>query len=634
MTSTATESAGTEGRREAGDHAAAPLYESSHEGSLWSVLAAATDAQQFCQSWLAIQCRLIPAVEGGLVLLLVESDGSFSAAAVWPDVRRDMSYLTAAAQRALSESRGLVLPIIPENATHPAAFHIAYPIEAAGKLRGVVVLHVSPRADTELQSALRQLHWGAAGVEVLFVRDELNRAQAATQRLQTVLELVAAGAAHERYSAAATALATELATRLHCERVTVGFLRGHKVHVDAVSHSAQFKERTNLMRSVAAAMEEAIDQGSTVLYPAVPGRIGPVSRAHAVLAAEEGSGTICTVPLASADRMVGAMTFERSPDRPFDEESIQLCEAVGGLAGAMLDIHRREDQWFLIRFYWWARAQFEKLVGAGHLGFKLGAVLTAALAIFLIVAKGDYRVNAETALEPLVQQAAVAPFNGYIREAPVRAGDVVKLGSVLAVLDDRELKLERMKHLSEQEELFKQYRQAMADHNAAQVQIVAAQLEQARAQVERAEDQLVRTRVVAPFDGVVVSGDLTQTLGAPVERGTVLYEIAPMSAFRVILKVDERDMADIALRQRGHILLSAFPHESIPFVVEKITPVSTAKEGKNFFRVEAKFARNDARLRPGMEGVGKIEIERRRYIWIWTHQMLDSLRVLAWKWLP
>jgi len=34
--------------------------------------------------------------------------------------------------------------------------------------------------------------------------------------------------------------------RLHCERVTIGFLRGSKVHVDAVSHSAQFKERTNL----------------------------------------------------------------------------------------------------------------------------------------------------------------------------------------------------------------------------------------------------------------------------------------------------------------------------------------------------------------------------------------------------
>ena len=91
-------------------------FESSHDGSVWAVLAAAKDAQQFCQSWLAIQCRLIPAVEGGLVLLLVDADGSYAPAAVWPDVRQDMSYLTQAAQKALSERRGVVLPMVAEGA--------------------------------------------------------------------------------------------------------------------------------------------------------------------------------------------------------------------------------------------------------------------------------------------------------------------------------------------------------------------------------------------------------------------------------------------------------------------------------------------------------------------------------------
>jgi len=503
-----------------------------------------------------------------------------------------------------------------------------------GRLHGVVVLHLSPRSENDLQAALRQLHWGAAGIELLFVREEVYREQAAKTRLQTVLELIGAAAGHERYSAAATALATELATRLHCERVIIGFLRGNKVHVDAVSHSAQFKERTNLLKSVASAMEEAIDQGMPVLLPPLPGRTAPVARAHADLAQSYGSDAICTVPLACAGKAVGAITFERSAKHPFDADTVELCEALAGLAGPFLDVHRREDQWFLVRLYWWSRAQAQKLLGTGHLGFKLGAILIGAALAFLAFARGEYRVAAETTLEPLIQQAAVAPFNGYIREAPVRAGDIVKQGVLLAALDDRELKLERLKHLSEQEEQLKQYRQAMAEHNAAQVQIVGAQLEQSRAQVERVEDQLLRTRVVAPFDGVVVSGDLTQSLGAPVERGTVLYEVAPMSAFRVILKVDERDMADLAVGQRGNILLSAFPHDPIAFQVEKVTPVSTPREGKNFFRVEAKFDHNDARLRPGMEGVGKIDIERRRYVWIWTHQAIDSLRLTIWKWLP
>ena len=66
----------------------------------------------------------------------------------------------------------------------------------------------------------------------------------------------------------------------------------------------------------------------------------------------------------------------------------------------------------------------------------------------------------------------------------------------------------------------------------------------------------------------------------------------------------------------------------------KVTPVSTPREGKNFFRVEAKLDRADPRMRPNMEGVGKVEINRRSYLWIWTRQAVNSLRLILWSWLP
>jgi multidrug efflux pump subunit AcrA (membrane-fusion protein) len=359
-----------------------------------------------------------------------------------------------------------------------------------------------------------------------------------------------------------------------------------------------------------------------------------VTRAHEDLSRVHGAGATLTVPLAANNRIVGAITLERSAERPFERDTVELCEAVAGLAGPVLDVHRREDQWFVARFAWWLRDIFWRLFGPRHPGFKLGALLVAAAIAFLVFARGDYRVSADTVLEPLVQQAAVAPFNSYVREAPMRAGDLVQRGDLLVALEDRELKLERLKWASQAEELNKQLRQAMAEHDSAQLQVLGAQLEQVRAQLARVEDQLARTRVTAPFDGIVTTGDLTQSLGAPVERGAVLYEVAPLSAFRVVLEVDERDVADVSVGQHGNLLLSAFPQEPIAFVVEKITPVSTAKEGRNFFRVEAKLTREERRLRPGMEGVGKIEIDQRRYIWIWTHDVWTSLRLWLWKWLP
>jgi multidrug efflux pump subunit AcrA (membrane-fusion protein) len=140
--------------------------------------------------------------------------------------------------------------------------------------------------------------------------------------------------------------------------------------------------------------------------------------------------------------------------------------------------------------------------------------------------------------------------------------------------------------------------------------------------------------VLAPFDGIVVSGDLSQSLGSPVEKGKLLFEIAPLDSYRVVLEVDERDIADVEVGQHGQLLLAAFPSEPVAVSVSKITPVSAAKEGRNFFRVEAALDQPHERLRPAMEGAGKIEIDRRSLVWIWTHQVVDWIRLTVWTWLP
>jgi hypothetical protein len=131
---------------------------------------------------------------------------------------------------------------------------------------------------------------------------------------------------------------------------------------------------------------------------------------------------------------------------------------------------------------------------------------------------------------------------------------------------------------------------------------------------------------------VVVTGDLTQRLGAPVKRGEVLFEVAPLNAYRLYLKVREADIDYVEVGQKGSLVLSSLPQESYPFTVSKITPVATAQEGKNTFRVEGTLDDPGTRLRPGMNGVGKIEAGRARLLWIWTHDAVNWLRLTFWKW--
>ena len=132
----------------------------------------------------------------------------------------------------------------------------------------------------------------------------------------------------------------------------------------------------------------------------------------------------------------------------------------------------------------------------------------------------------------------------------------------------------------------------------------------------------------------MVSGDLSQSLGAPVEVGDVLFEVAPLHAYRVMLQVDEREIGDVRLGQSGNLVLSAMPGTKLGFSVSKVTPVSVSEEGNNFFTVEAALDEATPRLRPGMEGFGKIRVDRRKLIWIWTHELFDWIQLKAWTWLP
>ena len=101
-----------------------------------------------------------------------------------------------------------------------------------------------------------------------------------------------------------------------------------------------------------------------------------------------------------------------------------------------------------------------------------------------------------------------------------------------------------------------------------------------------------------------------------------------------MLKVDERKVSDLEAGQAGQLILKSLPRQQFPFVIEKITPVSEPLEGQNRFRVEARLTQDAELLRPGMEGSGKIMVDRRSLQWIWTHEMVEWVRLWFWYWRP
>ena len=50
--------------------------------------------------------------------------------------------------------------------------------------------------------------------------------------------------------------------------------------------------------------------------------------------------------------------------------------------------------------------------------------------------------------------------------------------------------------------------------------------------------------------------------------------------------------------------------------------------------MEARLHRVTDRIRPGMKGVAKTNIEERLLIRIWTEGLVDWVWLTLWKWLP
>ena len=596
----------------------------------WRQFAEATTPKAFCQSWLPLQCRMLNGVKNAMVLLGKPDQGPYTPVAVWPDAKLSMNHLAGVAEKSLRERKGL----LDEGDSADGPFQIAYPIDVAEKIHGVVVLEVEPHLRQQAQGLMRQLHWGAAWLEVFIRRTESAEAAERGKSLQNIMDLLVSVVEHDRFHAAAMAFVTRLAVVFDCERVSLGFTRGRHVKVSVLSHSADFGEQMNLARAIGHAMDEAVDQQAIVNFPFKKQDTPLFARAHQELKHQFGAGSILTIPITDSDRTIGALTLERSADNPFDKSVLDVCETAASLIGPVLELKKDEDRWVIKKVGESVVVHLKRLLGPGYLIRKLAVICLAGLVLFFAFFKTDYRVTAASTIEGQVKRVVAAPFDGFVKAAPIRAGDVVNQGQVICLLDDRDLMLERFKWFTEKQQLTKQYHEAMAKHERSQIQITRAKIDQADAQLDLLDEQLSRTRLTAPFNALVMSGDLSQSLGSPVEKGQVLFEVAPLDQYRVIIEVDERDIAGVQVGQTSEMIFSSIPGETFPFVVEKITPVTTARDGRNFYRVEGRLEKVTDQLRPGMEGVGKITVDRRRLIWIWTHKAFDWVRLKAWQWMP
>lgn len=598
----------------------------------WDAFVSAKTAEGRCHAWLALVCGKIQGAGAAAVLVENTLDHTFVPMAVWPKASSDMGRLGPVVEATLRDRRAVVKPV----AESPGMTQIAYPLMLDDYVAGVIALEaVCP--ESEVGEVLREIHWGSAWLANLLAGRELAEAVAARERVGSVLETTAVALRHGKLRQALFEVANTLRQHFACSRVAIGLVSAATVRLQTLSEAAVFEKHAFLVKAYEQAMEEAHDEGRAVRSPAIPA-VDQAAEArawpkHEALRTESGAGAALSFPLMMGAQAIGVLTLERETT-PFSDDDLVWLDAFAALVAPIIEQRQAAERGAFRRLGRDARQMLENIFGPRHLTWKAGAASALLLCAILVLVPISYRVSARTVIEGEIQRVVAAPFEGFVGAAYARAGDTVKAGQPLAQLDDRELRIEEAKWSSERDQHDNRLREAMANHDLTAMQVVGAQLRQSSAQLALVTEKIARAQLTAPFDGIVVSGDLSQQIGAPVETGKKLFEVAPLQSYRIILQVDEREIRHLRMGQEGRLVMTGIAGEPMDFKVAKVTPVATAQDGRNFFRVEAALAEASPRLRPGMEGIGKVEVGDRSLWWVLTHSFTDWLILTLWTWLP
>ncbi len=436
--------------------------------------------------------------------------------------------------------------------------------------------------------------------------------------------------------AASHRLVGALASQGGYSRVSLGLRDAGHIRLLAASGLDLTSLQADLLHLVLGAMEEACEQGRALCWPAsvaVPGNeLDSIHVEQQALQRHVG-GCVATLPIGQDGEVFCALCVERHAGPPVSAgEMSDLAQRMLLAAPALRWMQYGAQPWHQrarrdLAAGWEALRQPQRRtqrrwLAAGGLGL-----------LFIAAAPLQHTVGGRARVEGAQQRVMSAPTDGFVKTAHVRPGDRVKAGAPLVDLLEEDQRLERERWSSQLVQHENAYAAAMAKSERVGASTSMARMGEAQAQLALIDEQLARGRITAPFDALVVQGDLTQSIGAPVHQGDPMLTLAATAQSRVIVDIDEADIGWVRPGQSGYLALSSLPWDSQDMVVERIAPLARAVEGRNVFEVEARLATSGGELRPGMLGRAQVVVGRTPLLWSWTRHALDRIRLAWWSWL-
>ncbi|QJW84595.1 HlyD family efflux transporter periplasmic adaptor subunit [Ramlibacter terrae] len=448
--------------------------------------------------------------------------------------------------------------------------------------------------------------------------------------LLAMLDLVAQVMQTRSFELASLKLANGLAAHFALVQCVVGWNRGGSMYATAVSHLEKFERKSENIRRIEEALEETASEEMPLAHPPAEGA-QPGGPAHMALCESLGYAQVCTLPLRDKQGNVESVLLLAFPAVVGRlPESGALLLALEMLQPWLADLHQR-DRWWGRRLAGWAQGHLERFVGPGHPWAKAAAAIASIALLYLVFGTWNYRVEATAQITTDSTRMVSAQFDGRVEEVHATAGDPVRAGAVLAVLDTRDMRQQEIEAQAERSRYEAEAARHRAEDNLADMEVALARLAQADARLVRLRDYIAHARNVAPFDGVVVEGERKDLQGMPVKKGDHLFRVAQVQGLYALLHVPERDIRDIQPGAGGELSLLSRPDQKIAFELSAVIPVAQVKGRRQPLHADGRMLTPpEPWWRPGMTGMARIDVGERNVGWVLTHRLVDAVRMKFW----
>ena len=136
----------------------------------------------------------------------------------------------------------------------------------------------------------------------------------------------------------------------------------------------------------------------------------------------------------------------------------------------------------------------------------------------------------------------------------------------------------------------------------AQLKSAGAQVDQAKANLELAETNLRYTTIPSPVDGIVIARhvDVGQTVAASFQT-PILFTIAQdLTRMQLEANVDEADIGQVTVGQKGTFYVDAYPNETFPGTVSQIRNNPRSIQNVVTYDVIMEVKNPEYKIKPGM----------------------------------